>query len=73
MKPRHLTILQRLADGERSFSYPTQELVDDLHEMAGYGWVRRVKTLRDYQQATDGWYLVTAIITEEGKEALASG
>ena len=68
VNPRHRALLQRIADGQRSFSHPSQELVDDLHSMEGHGWLRNVKTLEAHQQAGGGWDVAAALITYEGKE-----
>lgn len=64
-------LLQRIADGERSFDHPTEELVENLHILKSYGWVTNVRTKRSDMEAGHPWYLATAVITDEGRQVLA--
>ena len=73
MNERQRTLLQRLADGGRGVSHPPQEVVDDLYALEREGYVRDVRTMEDDQHADRRWYLATAIVTEEGREALHKG
>lgn len=63
-------LLQRLAKGERGFDHPDDGLVDNLHTLQSYGWVRDVRTKRSDMEAGHPWYLATATITDEGRAAL---
>jgi hypothetical protein len=63
-------LLQRIANGERSFDHPTEDLVENLHMLESYGWVRDVKAKRSDTEAAHPWYLATATITDEGRQAL---
>jgi hypothetical protein len=63
-------LLQRIANGERSFDHPTEDLVENLHILESYGWVSNVVTKRSDMEAAHPWYLATAMITDEGRQAL---
>jgi hypothetical protein len=52
-------LLQRIVNGERSFAHPIEELVENLHVLESYGWVRDVKTKRSDMEAGHPWYLAT--------------
>jgi hypothetical protein len=73
MNERQRALLQRLADGGRGVSHPPQEVVDDLYALEREGYVRDVETMEDHQHADRRWYLATAFVTEEGREALHKG
>ena len=73
MNERQRALLQRLADGGLGVSHPPQEVVDDLYALEREGYVRDVRTMEDDQHADRRWYLATAIVTEEGREALHKG
>ena len=73
MNERQRALLQRLADGGRGVSHPPQEVVDDLYALEREGYVRDVETMEDHQHADRRWYLATALVTEEGREALHRG
>jgi hypothetical protein len=69
MRPDERALLQRIADGETGFSYPSEELVQTLRTLEALGYVSDVAALRDFQGG-GGWYTATSQITEAGKEAL---
>ena len=73
MNQRQRVLLERLADGGRGVSHPPQEVVDDLYALEREGYVRDVETMEDHQHADRRWYLATAFVTEEGREALTKG
>ena len=73
MNERQRMLLERLADGGRGVSHPPQEVVDDLYALEREGYVRDVGTMEDHEHADRRWYLATAIVTEEGREALRKG
>lgn len=66
-------LLQRLAQGERRFDNPTEDLVDNLYTLQSYGWVRNVLAKRSVMEVGHPYYLATALITEEGRLALQEG
>jgi hypothetical protein len=63
-------LLQRIAEGERRFLHPTDDLVENLHVLEAYGWIRNLVTKRSDMEAGHPWYLATARLTDEGREAL---
>ena len=73
MNERQRATLQRLADGGRGVSHPPQEVVDDLYALEREGYVRDVETMEDHQHGDRRWYLATAFVTDEGREALRKG